>query len=309
MNRPQIRVAAGVLENDRGLFLAAQRPPGKIAAGKWEFPGGKIEAGETPEQALVRELGEELGIAVTTYQPLIRISHSYSDRDVHMWVYRVTRWEGKLQAHDGQAFCWGDVTQLRALDLLGADGPILQALELPSVLPLTPVSADLATVTDLAARWQSRGLTLARLRLPALDDLAYADVFAETQANSGLRWIADRSVQMALDLDAAGFHARADLAARLEQRPVPNSMLFGVSCHDQFSWERARALGADYALLSPVQATQSHPDSEAMGWSRFAEIVSAGSLPTYALGGMRPDDARLARGYWGQGVSGIQAFS
>ncbi len=309
MNRPQIRVAAGVLQDDTGLFLAAQRPAGKIAAGKWEFPGGKIEADETPEQALRRELHEELGVQVQRCSPLIRITHAYADRDVHMWVYRVSAWKGELQSCDWQALYWGTVAQLRALDLLGADGPILRALELPEFLPITPHAVEVADFCNLACAWAARGLQLGRLRAPELPDDAYRALYQQLRTETPLGWIVDRSADMTLALEAAGFHATSAVASELTARPVPTDMLFGVSCHDAESWGHARDLGADYALLSPVCETPTHPGALTLGWDGFARVVQGGSLPTYALGGVGEVDLAQARSCWGQGVSGIRAFS
>lgn len=309
MSRPQLRVAAGVLQNDTGLFLATQRPAGKIAAGKWEFPGGKIEADETPEQALRRELHEELGVRVQRCSPLIRITHAYPDRDVQMWVYRVSGWEGEPQPCDGQALCWGAVVQLRELDLLGADGPILRALELPEFLPITPYALEVADLCCLARSWAARGLRLARLRAPELPNDAYRALYQQLRTETPLGWIVDRSADMALAVEAAGFHATSAVAGELTKRPVPADMLFGVSCHDAESWAHARDLGADYALLSPVCETPTHPGARTLDWDGFARVVHGGSLPTYALGGVGEVDLAQARSCWGQGVSGIRAFS
>ncbi|MEN8720601.1 MAG: Nudix family hydrolase [Oceanococcaceae bacterium] len=311
--RPLVVVAAGVLQRDDpdGVrrYLAAQRPPGKIAAGKWEFPGGKIEADEQPEQALTRELQEELGIAVETATPLIRIHHAYRDRDVHMWVYQVTQWSGALHGHDGQQLHWGTVSDLRRLDLLGADGPILRALQLPIMLPITRADARLPDLLEDARFWADQGWITARLRLPARDDAAYWHTYAQLRsAAPTLQWIVDRNPQRALDEGAAGYHASTAAARALAVRPVPFPFWFGVSAHSQAQWEKARALGADYALLSPVAPTATHPDAPALGWDTFARIVAAGSLPTYALGGVGPADRARARSAWGQGVAGIRAF-
>lgn len=309
MSRAQIKVAAGVLSDATGRYLAAQRPVGKIAAGKWEFPGGKIESGESPEQALHRELKEELGIEVCECRPLIRIRHAYTDRDVEMWVYLVTQWNGIIHPHDGQAFYWGGVSALRNLDLLGADGPILRALELPSLLPVTPPDSDGDQLHALARRWRAEGITLARLRLPSLNDAQYHQLAAPLIAESGVGWILDRCPKTTWALAAAGFHATAHSLQQFEQRPVPPTMFFGASCHDRASWSRARERGCDYAFLSPIQHTATHPQQTPLGWEKFAAIIAAGSLPTYALGGMVREDVTRAHSAWAQGISGIRLFA
>src|SRR5579884_2935910 len=102
--RPLIPVACGVLINDRGEVLIAERPPDKLAAGKWEFPGGKIEPGESVEAALARELREELGIEVREARRLLRLRQDYSDRKVWLDTWLVTGWSGALHPHEGQRF-------------------------------------------------------------------------------------------------------------------------------------------------------------------------------------------------------------
>lgn len=304
--RMSIRVAAGVLDRANGEYLATQRPPGKIAAGKWEFPGGKLEDGESPEQALVRELHEELGIHVVRAQPLIRICHSYSDRDVDMWVFRVTHWRGVLSSQDGQAMRWGSLSALRSLDWLGADGPVLQALALPECLPITPPGADLTELLALRQHWLSRGWRVARLRLPALSDAQYHAYAQQLIAQGDFGWILDRCPERSMQLGAAGFH---DTSTNIHaHRPVGSGLYWGRSVHDRDSWLSARRAGCDYVQLSPVQPTPTHPQRTALGWPAFAEIIAAGSLPTYALGGVGPQELGRVRAVWGQGVSGIRGF-
>lgn len=101
-----IEVAAAVLQKPDGSFLLAQRPPDKIWAGYWEFPGGKIEPGETPYHALVRELREELGIEVQTAYPWVTRVFAYPHAAVRLNFFRVTKWGGELHPHEGQQFAW-----------------------------------------------------------------------------------------------------------------------------------------------------------------------------------------------------------
>ena len=101
-----IEVSAAVLQRPDGTFLLAQRPPDKIWAGYWEFPGGKIEPGETPYHALVRELHEELGITVQTAYPWLTRVFTYPHATVRLNFFRVTAWSGELHPHEGQQFSW-----------------------------------------------------------------------------------------------------------------------------------------------------------------------------------------------------------
>ena len=132
-----VEVAAAVLIREDGSFLLTQRPPDKIWAGYWEFPGGKIEVGETPYQALVRELREELGIQVTTaYMWLTRIFR-YPHATVRLHFFRVPHWQGELYPHEGQELAWqppaaiGEGGQhINVSPVLPANAPILRALSL-----------------------------------------------------------------------------------------------------------------------------------------------------------------------------------
>jgi 8-oxo-dGTP diphosphatase len=112
---PLIDVACGVLVDADGQVLMAQRPPGKIAAGHWEFPGGKIEPGETTLAALSRELREELGVEVLAAEPLIDFVHRYRDRRVRLRTYRVTAYRGQPQGQEAQTLAWRPVTRLLEL--------------------------------------------------------------------------------------------------------------------------------------------------------------------------------------------------
>ena len=127
----------GVIRDALGRVLVAQRPAGKHLAGGWEFPGGKLDHGETRIAALRRELDEELGIAVEAAHPLIRIRHDYPERQVLLDVWAVTGYQGAPQGRDGQNLRWCDVAALASAELLPADRPVITALRLPERLTAT----------------------------------------------------------------------------------------------------------------------------------------------------------------------------
>jgi mutator protein MutT len=129
-----IHVVAGAVTDSAGRVLIAQRPPGKHLAGGWEFPGGKLEPGEARTAGLARELGEELGIAISNPRPLIRVRHPYPTGEVliDMWVVR--HYSGEPKGLDGQALKWLSQEELEEAELLPADAPIVRALRLPECL-------------------------------------------------------------------------------------------------------------------------------------------------------------------------------
>jgi 8-oxo-dGTP diphosphatase len=123
-----IEVVAGALYDASGRVLIAQRPPGKALAGRWELPGGKLHEGESPYEALVRELREELGVEVLAAERLMRYPYEYPDRVVWLDMWIVVEWRGEPRSLDGQAFKWVDPAVLDREDILEADQPIVAAL-------------------------------------------------------------------------------------------------------------------------------------------------------------------------------------
>jgi 8-oxo-dGTP diphosphatase len=128
MSPVSLNVVAGALFDAQGRVLIAQRPPGKALAGRWEFPGGKLDDGEDPLAGLARELREELGVTVAAAEPLIRYPHRYPDRVVWLDMWVVTEWSGVPHGLDGQALKWVQLDGLLEEDILEADQPIIAAL-------------------------------------------------------------------------------------------------------------------------------------------------------------------------------------
>lgn len=137
--KPAILVVAAALYGRDGRILIAQRPPGKHMAGRWEFPGGKVDTGESEAEALSRELREELGIEVTDSRPFMRLAHSYSDRDVELSMWIVESFTGEPKSLDGQALKWVEPSRLGQEDILEADRPFVEALR-ERACTISPVS-------------------------------------------------------------------------------------------------------------------------------------------------------------------------
>jgi 8-oxo-dGTP diphosphatase len=123
-----VRVVAAALYDGQGRVLIAERPPGKHMAGRWEFPGGKIEPGETEEAALARELHEELGIEVLAAHPELTLRHDYPEKRVQVSLWIVERYAGQPRGLDGQSLKWVAPARLPAEDVLEADQPFIEAL-------------------------------------------------------------------------------------------------------------------------------------------------------------------------------------
>ena len=310
-----VEVAAAVLQRPDNSFLLAQRPPDKIWAGYWEFPGGKIEPGETPYHALVRELREELGITVTTAYPWLTRVFAYPHATVRLNFFRVMAWNGELHPHEGQEFAWQSPAALRYLRANGGDSatvspmlpantPILRALSLPPLYAISNVAelGEQEFMRRLEAALHN-GLRLVQLReknysREALRELVLKMLPLMRQHNA--RLIINADIELCKEIGADGVQLTGTQLAVLRVRPDVDWC--AASCHNAEELRRAEELGCDFALLSPVQATQSHPGEPHLGWENFAAIAAGSSIPVYALGGLTHDDMRTA---WQHGAHGI----
>ena len=304
-----VHVAAAVLLRPDGSFLLGRRPPGGYYAGYWEFPGGKVEARETPAMALVRELHEELGIevAVADAQPWIARRFLYEHADVHLHFFRVRTWRGTARALQHDALAWQMANTVDVAPLLPANAPIMAALALPDFYAITQahqLGVDAQLQRLLAAL--SGGLRLLQLREARLAPaqaaaLAYAAV--ELCHQFGARVLINGDEALAHQAGADGVHLSAAQLLSLTARPAV--ALVGASCHDARELEQAVRLGVDFVVLGPVQETTSHAGQSAMGWPEFTRLALDSPLPIYALGGLGPQDLPAA---WTAGAHGVAAI-
>lgn len=323
-----IEVAAGILTDARGRVLLMQRLPGKHLAGLWEFPGGKLEPGETIEQALARELREELGVEVRACAPVISIPWRYPEKSVRLHALRVTAWHGEPGAREGHPLRWVAIRDIDVDAMPPADAPIVAALRLPSHYAITEMvsektgsgtlfparevrgNIDPKSVPDpvffsdtVSALVQLRGSGASRetVRRVATDRLSADPTLRE-------RLLINHDVDLAREL-GVGVHLKAAQLRALHARPLRQGVWVGASCHDAEELELAARLGTDFATLSPVRTTASHPGASPLGWDRFTCLVADARLPVYALGGVGPADLERARAAGAQGVAGIRAFA
>ena len=304
-SRAPIPVAAAVIERSDGRVLLAERPAGKPWAGYWEFPGGKFEPDESPAQALVRELHEELGIDVEAITPWITRDYAYPEKTVRLHFFRVPVWHGEAHGREGQRVSWELPAAPQVAPLLPANGPILKALVLPPFYAISnaaKLGVSLFRVRLKAAL--AHGVRLIQLReceLPQTELAALAaEVVALAHAN-GARVLVNSDEALACQVGADGVHLAAAQLRCATARPA--STLCAASCHDAEELARAAALGVDFVVLSPVLPTPSHPGEPGIGWRRFSELVHDYPLPVHALGGMRPDMLVTAKAHGAHGMA------
>lgn len=308
----QIHVMAGAIADGAGRILVAKRPDHAHQGGLWEFPGGKLEPDETPQQGLARELDEELGIQIRASRPLIRIHHDYGDRHILLDVWRVDDYSGTPIGREGQPLDWLHPDAMNPAQFPAADRPIITALRLPSRLLIT--GADPRQADDFIERLDralERGIRLVQLRAHELDDDAYANLATRAHARCerhAARLLLNRDPRTVIDVPRHGLHLSGQSLRHLTARPGAPYELIGASCHDATQLAQAARLGLDYALLSPVKPTATHPHAIPLGWPDFAALVDQAGLPVYALGGLTAADLDTAIWHGAQGIAAIRGF-
>lgn len=299
----RVKVAAGVIQRADGHVLLAQRPPGKAYEGYWEFPGGKLEPGESAEAALARELHEELGITVRDASPWLVQEFVYPHAHVELDFFRVRQWEGEFVGHDGQAFTWQDPSAIDVAPLLPANARVMAALRLPPVYAITCAEdCGEAVFLGRAERALAAGVRLVQVRERTWDEprrRAFAARMVVLAARFGARVFWNGSAGDARTLGCAGVHWTAAALGAATSRP--HDLLVAAACHTRADVLRAAQLDVDFAVLAPVLATPTHPGAIALGWEGFANAARGSRVPVYALGGLAREDidAAIRRGAHG----------
>lgn len=308
----------GVLRDDHGRVLVQRRVGHMSAAGLWEFPGGKVEPGESAARALQRELQEELAIDSLPGASLISLPWDYAPGPQRLLIraMEVRRWSGQPRPVEGQELAWLYPEQLGGLDWWAANRPILSALQLPAYYLITPNEpADpQAWLERVCATFTQPGVGMIQMRRHDLDDESFIHLASQLFARCkeyGVRMLVNCDLRLAARVAADGVHLSAE---RLGEPGIESQLshgqygLVGASCHSLAALHSAAALGADFALLSPVRWTASHPDRQPMGWGSFAALTAQAQLPVYALGGLDGGDLHTAQGHGAQGVAAIRGL-
>ncbi|MCX4028325.1 Nudix family hydrolase [Endozoicomonas sp. SM1973] len=316
MYKKSIQVAAAAIINTSGEVLIAKRPDDKHQGGKWEFPGGKIEQGETVLDALTRELHEELAIQVVTANPLIQITYEYPEKIVQLDVWQVTEFSGDPIGNEGQSIQWVAKTQLFNFQFPPANRPILQALLLPDYYL---ISGDFEDQADCLRRVQAAiasGIKLIQLRTtekPIPLDLvkALADYCYQTNVQLLIKQ-SNCSREIYNLKGISGVHLTVaelmDCNGAVITQYQKQGCLVAASCHNAEEIVKANALALDFITLSPIQPTASHPGQLGLGWKTAQQLIKLAQCPVYCLGGLSSSDVGQARQVGSQGVAGISQF-
>ena len=312
-----VHVAVAVLVNDADEICISLRHQDAHQGGLWEFPGGKIEQGESVDIALAREIKEELNLVINQSRPLIKITHCYPGIKVCLHVHKILSFDGEAVGSEGQQIKWVAIDQLAEYDFPEANFSIVKALQLPDKYLITGEFNDADDLLEKLVSALRNNIKLVQLRLKSEDikDLENVPALLHKimqlckQAEAKLMLNIPNDLLSSIDLSATGIdgvHADSRTLMSLSSRPKSN--LFSASCHSVEQLLKAEQLKADFVVLSPVQKTASHPDVQPIGWQKFAEMTEELSIPVYALGGVSADDVDKAWLHGGQGIAAISAF-
>ena len=287
-------VVVGIITKPDGSFLMASRPVGKGWALWWEFPGGKIEGDETPEQALARELQEELNITPTQTQAWLTrrydypATHDSEAKSVKLHFYFVTRWQGTLNALEGQQLSWQNPANVTVSPVLPANVPIMQALALPIIYAITNRQEIGEKAFLIALENQLElGLKLIQIREKQLSDESlkrFAKKVIDLTKPYGAKVLINANIDLAHELKADGVHLPSYDLMKCSNKP--SGLMISASCHNALELSHAQNLGLDFVVVSPVKPTLSHENGTVLGWQAFTQMIKSCEIPVYALGGM-----------------------
>lgn len=314
-----VKIAIGILKCGDEVLLA-QRKKNQTFADKWEFPGGKIKASETPEQALIREFKEEVGIATLNWLPLITVP----------WQYEINAGETlSLQLHalllevfdkptesdfgaEGQKLKWQKIADLQAEDFPEANKGIIEAITLPDAMM---ISGGFDNAYDALSRLQAAledGVKLVQFRAKKMDKSEFMPLAKQaTQLchQFGAKILINGKPEWLEELpDADGLQLSSHAIEEVAERPIAQNKLLSVSTHSDVDIAKALELKADIILISPVKETSAHPDMDGLGWASLAEMIESIPVPVYALGGMKLEDIEMAKQQGAQGIAAISGF-
>lgn len=315
-----IHVVAGIIrhpEDSNKIFLS-RRQAGQHLENLWEFPGGKLEPGESRFHGLKRELEEENGIQVMSAVPFQSVKHCYVDKKVYLDVWEIKHYRGDPHGREGQQTIWQSVDKLSELQFPDADILMLKALDLPSRLLFIP-QYDMDKLDAMLEQFQS---TLERCHYPLvvfhapnLSDKAYVDAASQLQSiaqESASNVVVSRANLKAIHAKSlqqfTHRHLDSGLLPQVDKKRLSEEFSYSAACHNQADLRKAQSLECAFASLSVIRNTLSNAGRQAKGWNGLKSILRSLDIPVYALGGVRRFDFTLARYQGAVGVAGSSDF-
>lgn len=298
MPKPIVDVAIAILIH-RGKILVGWREEQQHQGGKHEFPGGKVEQGETPEEACRREIYEEVGIGLKDWHQFDYIHHEYDDIIVNLHLFH-SYVPDELLNLIHQPWAWYTRDQLLHLNFPKANKNIIKRLYWPHLIK---ISNTLSTVesNDALLYWRIEEFEPQYIeQLTALDEGQRSNLIINVDI-----W---RQLSPELQKQIKAVHLKQSQLMNLHKGDLTVGVRYIAACHDAVSLQHAQQIGCDAVFISPVKSTTTHPEVLALGWERFADLAQNSQIPVFALGGVHPDDLATAQQHGAYGLAGIRNF-
>lgn len=311
MTSSVVQIAIAVIINQQNEVLISLRPNASHQGGLWEFPGGKLEFGESISDALKRELLEELDIHVLASHPFKIIRHQYADKTVVLNVHIVNGFSGEPRGAEGQSIQWKSIEQLETIDFPAANRSVIHSLKFPDKYMITGAFDDLNDFSSKLENSLRQGIKLVQLRCKNIDQDFFIEIAEQAKAICNKYkaiLLLNTKPEIFQCTQVQGLHLSSQMLYSAEERPISHEALLSVSCHTIEDIRHAQKIKADIILLSPVKETTSHPGVKGIGWNAFSDLITDIDIPVYALGGMQHDDISDAIKFGAQGVAAISSF-
>ncbi len=287
-------MAVGILKNSDGKYLLGKRLNSQSWSGWWEFPGGKLESGESSSEALKREIFEELGVVIKKYRKWTTRKVIEKNKITTLYFFLVTSWDGMVEGIEGQELKWVNLKTYNSTKILPPNQMIHNALknDLPDIYAITnlkEISSD--NFFQVLKRQVNNGLRLIQIREKNLEATELQDLIMRIKTilqYSNVRILINSSISLAYKYQLDGVHLNSKQLHELKH--FPKDLLVGVSCHSKKDLEMAEEKKADFAVLGSVKNTLTHPNFKTIGWEKFNKLVGNSSLAIYSIGGMRIND-------------------
>ncbi len=297
-----IEVVAAVIRDVDGKVLIAKRPTGKHQGGKWEFPGGKVEKGESRRSALVREIKEEIGIDIGHSARLISVYHEYDDKAIYLDVYEVQQWTGEAEGREGQPIQWVDTNDLHEFEFPEANSAIVEAACLPKHLK---VMANAKDAEEFKNQFTANIKSGYGLILQSFDGESSSYIPSHEEINWMLDSAATHQVKVLLEspppLVRSDYYLHLNAEELQSVQEKPSAIRVSAACSNAEELFKAQRLELDFIMVGPV-LTNASGGNKVIGWPMFQSLSARVNIPVYAIGGVGEKDMELAREYGAQGI-------
>jgi 8-oxo-dGTP diphosphatase len=291
-----VNVSVAVLINADHQVLLGQRPPPKSWNGWWEFPGGKIEKGETSVDALYREIYEEIGVKITQFKKWVTRKYSYGENDITLHFFKVQKWEGEVSSKENQKLVWTYLKNPNVSPILPANLFVQKAFDLPKYYAITNLSEMSKKVFfNQLENKITNGLKMIQVREKNISFNEFK-IFSKEVIKickpKNVKVIINSDVNLAYEIKSDGVHLTSKDLISIKTKP--KNLIVSASCHTQEEINIAEKLNIHFVVLSAVNKTKSHSNIKPIGWNKFQTIANKTNIPIYALGGLSSGDYEVA---------------